>query len=240
MPSVGEMPAAARAAYWKLDDLSDSASGTYGLTASGATSTTQAKFGTAYNFVKASKHYLYKDAAAVLTGSYTMSGWIWLTNIQSTGVHEYVMLCWIDTTSKTRRSLGYLMNSGSYQMRSYRQCGVNMATYDIATYTITLPTSTWVHWAATWDGSTISLFYNGQRVGFAASSANGSGSNVPTTNKTAIGNAVENTTGYSTTGQFNHNGNIDEVILDNRAWTAEEVRRYYSHTKGRLSPRMVM
>lgn len=34
-------------------------------------------------------------------------------------------------------------------------------------------------------------------------------------------------------GAFNFNGSIDEVIIENRAWSASEVSKYYSASKGR-------
>ena len=38
---------------------------------------------------------------------------------------------------------------------------------------------------------------------------------------------------YGTSGEY-YNGSLDELIFENRAWSAEEVKKYYTYSKGRF------
>jgi hypothetical protein len=57
------------------------------------------------------------------------------------------------------------------------------------------------------------------------------------TNNGSIQNAATLNIGYrkdgASTGGF-FNGSIDEVIVENRAWTAEQVKKYHTYSKGRF------
>jgi fibronectin type 3 domain-containing protein len=87
--------------------------------------------------------------------------------------------------------------------------------HNVNTLTMPLPASnTWVHVVGTWDGSTMTLYTNGQ----VAASMSASGTIATTSDPLTIGTK----NGSSAHGDY-FNGTIDEVRLYNRALTLPEI-----------------
>lgn len=85
-----------------------------------------------------------------------------------------------------------------------------------------IPNNTWHHVVCTFDGSTVKVYLNGNLDG----SANHSGTVPSKTVATQIGR--RNTTLYL-------NGKLEEILIFNRALSAQEIRRMYAVGTGKLS-----
>ena len=90
--------------------------------------------------------------------------------------------------------------------------GVNIGGYQEVFSGTSLPTNTWSHVAATWDGTTLRLYVNGVQVGSRAVA----GTLSTTSNPLRIG-------GDATWGEY-FAGTIDEVRVYNRALSAAEIQ----------------
>jgi len=88
-------------------------------------------------------------------------------------------------------------------------------------------TGVYEHLAATWDGSTMKLYVNGQKITYDRSFSGGTSGVLKPFNNTTLG-------GYFNSTQPNFNGNIDVAKIYNRALTADEVRNNYRHYKTRF------
>lgn len=117
----------------------------------------------------------------------------------------------IDNTGTIDGGVAYLNNSGQYRLYNYP----NWEEYQI-------PTNTWINIIATNDGSYFKMYINGKQI------MNQSGSRVGASTGYYIGNYHNLGSNYVT------NGSIDEIIIENRAWTAAEIAKYYTMTKGRF------
>lgn len=84
--------------------------------------------------------------------------------------------------------------------------------------------STWHHVVSTWNGTTLTLYKDGTFVGSMALTATNAGGS--TSSIGCNGNGIANTF---------FPGSIDEVLIENRGWTAEEIKRYYTYAKGRYA-----
>lgn len=55
-----------------------------------------------------------------------------------------------------------------------------------------------------------------------------------TSSSTETNNPTRNLTLGEYNSSYDYDGSIDEVIIENRAWTAEEVKKYFTYSKGRF------
>ena len=89
-------------------------------------------------------------------------------------------------------------------------------------------TGVYEHLAATWDGSTMKLYVNGQKITYDRSFSGGTSGVLKPFNNTTLG-------GYFNSTQPNFNGNIDVAKIYNRALTAAEIKNNYNNYKGRFN-----
>jgi hypothetical protein len=89
----------------------------------------------------------------------------------------------------------------------------------------TLNDGNWHNIVVTLDGSNWKIYFEGLLKATTAytGSISYDGSRFP-----AVGARVENSFGNY------WNGSIDEVIIENRAWSAEEIKKYYTYAKGQF------
>ena len=123
-------------------------------TISGATWTTAGKFGGALTFDGTNDWLTVADSTSLdLTNGMTMEAWVYATSV---GNWKSVVL----KEGSSGLSYGlYTSNATS------RPAGFIRRTSDIdSTGTSATPTNTWVHLAATYNGSTLTLFVNGSQV----------------------------------------------------------------------------
>jgi hypothetical protein len=149
---------------------------------------------------------------------------------------NYTISAWIntanDTTEKTIIADRYGLGSYAYKYRFYIEKTTlkhriyNSGLTQLASSGV-IPATTWTHVAVTVTvGGTCYLYINGKQDGSASYVV---GSYPPAANQSTIGVI----TGPVTEGYFN--GSIDEVIVENVAWSAEKVKKYYTMTKGRFA-----
>ena len=81
-------------------------------------------------------------------------------------------------------------------------------------------TGVFSHIAVTRSGSAWKIYLNGNQVGSATDSTSQESTTVCRIGKTNASQA--------------HLGSIDEVIVESRAWTASEIKKYYTYSKGRF------
>lgn len=81
----------------------------------------------------------------------------------------------------------------------------------------------WYNLVVTYSGNSnasgVTIYLNGSKVTYTATSNNLTGSILNNT-QVEIGNR---------NGAYNANGSIDEVIIENREWTAAQVKKYYTN-----------
>jgi len=122
--------------------------------------------------------------------------------------------------STSPKTLYRLIYSNSNTLTFYRNTTTVVVTY-------TIP-ATWTHIAMTYDGTTLKAFINGLLKGQTDTSGEGSQStdyfsfmcDLALTNKGAV-------------------GDYDECIVDSRAWSEAEIKRYYSLSLGGFVPKVI-
>ena len=86
----------------------------------------------------------------------------------------------------------------------------------------------WYNCILTFNGTTLSFYVNGSLIG--TSNPNSSPGEIDK----GVGYSLGVFSGaYSTSSEY-FNGSIDEVIVENVAWSAEKVKKYFTMTKGRF------
>jgi hypothetical protein len=216
-------------AYYKLEDVNDSSGNGYTLVNNGTTPFVSGKYSNCASFSSASGQYLIKTSNIGLAGgNCTVSEWVYLTDAPATNTYRFITEQ-ADGGTNVSYSLSYQDSGGTKYVNALRvKHGVAVQGAAIAR---TLPLTTWIHMCMTYDGTNVKYYENGQYVGSAAASGNGT---TGATSAVNIGRALS----YGTTTQY-WNGRVDETIIESRAWTAEEVAAYYdsfrsyeSHSNG--------
>lgn len=105
-------------------------------------------------------------------------------------------------------------------------CGIQTSNnFYNTTSNVTVPTNTWSNLLFTYDGSKLKLYFNGNFVNETNATGNISyGSN----------RELRSTSNSTNLGQY-YTGAVDETIIENRAWSAEEVKKYYTNSLGRFA-----
>jgi glucose/arabinose dehydrogenase len=177
-------------------------------TISGATWTTEGRFGKALSFDGANDWVTVADSNSLdLTTGLTLEAWVFPT---ANGGGS-----WRNVLIKER--------SGGEVYNLYANADTNAPVVFVvrssqpdapldARGTAQIPLNTWTHLAATYDGGTVRMYVNGTEVG----SRPGSGTVLTSTGALRIG-------GNSLWGEY-FSGRIDEVRVYNRALTASEIQ----------------
>lgn len=153
--------------------------------------------------------------------AFTISAWIYKTNKTSYGI---VFNSGYDNSSSPYQFGGirmYVSNSGDL----VGQIGAYGTTFTIGNSGGNINATTWYHIAFTWTGTQAYLYLNGSQL---FNTANSTAPSYQTSNAVLIG---ARQIGASNDLWFG--GSIDEVIVENVAWSAEQVKKYYSASKGR-------
>ena len=171
---------------------------------SGATWTTSGRYGNALSFNGSSNRVDINDASLLdLTTGMTLEAWVFPTS--STGWRTAIM---------KERSGGmtyalYANNNASRPAVYVRIGGRDRSVTGSASLTL----NTWNHLAATYDGTTLILYVNGNRVG----SLTVRGSITVTSQALRIGGSTALSSRY-------FSGRIDEVLIYNRALSQAEIQ----------------
>jgi glucose/arabinose dehydrogenase/PKD repeat protein len=176
-------------------------------TVSGATWTTQGKYGSALSFDGVNDWVTVADANALdLTTGMTLEAWVYPTASGSGS--------WRNVLIKERtggEAYNLYANTDTNVPAVYVVRAAQMNVPLDARGTGALPLNTWTHLAATYDGTTLRMFVNGAQAGSRAVS----GAMVTSTGALRIG-------GNSLWGEY-FAGRIDEVRIYNRALTPAEI-----------------
>jgi PKD repeat protein len=181
-----------------------SGNGNNGTISGAATRAATGRFGKALSFDGTSALVTVNDSASLeLTTAMTLEAWVYLT---VTGPDwQSVVFKPIDASS-----ISYVLQ-GVSQPSKAPSLGTSVGSANLLAPTA-LPTNAWSHLAATYDGATMTLYVNGQRVASRAQT----GVMGTSTQALTIG-------GNSLFGAY-WTGLIDEVRIYNRALTASEIQ----------------
>jgi len=210
-------------AYYKLENVNDSGPSGFNLTNVGTTTFVAGKFTNCANFVKTSGQYLYvNNNLGIDGGNCTFSFWLYLASSPAAGVY-YSLFRQTSATAHASYAVEYYNDSGTLKL--YVDRNKEYVAHQAATITRTLPTTTWLHYCYTYNGTAVVFYENGVQIGTVNASGNGTTS---TDNYIVLGSFI---TGAAVDPL---NGRLDEFIAESRAWTAGEVAKYYENSKGQF------
>lgn len=167
-------------------------------------------------FVTATPSRISLPAGMKQTGSFTFSAWIYPLTLTPVNVEAIIHTDWSGTgknyvLEQENSTLLFLNGNGSTLQDTALKGGTLIAnTWQLATFTR--------------SGTTQTIYLNGNSVATKTSSYSGGS----TTQNRFIGCEVSAAAGYG------FGGNLDEVIIENVAWSAAKVKQYYTFTKGRF------
>ena len=183
-------------------------------TISGATWTTQGKFGGALAFNGTNNWVTVASTSLLnLTSAMTLEAWVLPTATSGTR----------DVLVKEGTNVD-IYNLYARNWRGLPEANAYIGGSNRTAEGVTLPSNTWTHLAGTYDGTTVRLFVNGTQVASAAISGTIATSSGPL----SIG-------GNSLWGEY-FQGSIDEVRVYNRALTATEIQTDMNSPLGAANP----
>lgn len=206
---------------WELDGNSNDSKGSNNGTDTSVTyNAGNGKFvqGAGYASASTSRTVINDAASLKQTGNFTLMGWVKTTTTVSSQQHFF------QSFSANTNLAGVLMgytSTGKIFALSGRNTGTVINTdYKELDSATGFDDSNWHYFAATWDGSTFSLYLDG------AAPITSAWANAPgyaATNYVRIG------CGNDTGSNFNYfNGAIDDVALFSRALSSTEISNHYS------------
>ena len=157
-------------AYYKLEDVNDFYDNAYNLTNTNTATFAAGKINNAVNLVRASTQYLsIANNLGIDGGAISISGWFKIAALPSDP--PFVFATQSNATSKVRYQLDYIYSGGIYTMRAIRlPVG---GTIKLATYNVTLSTSTWYNFTLWYDGTNLKLFEGATERATVAAADNG-------------------------------------------------------------------
>lgn len=171
------------------------------------------KFGQGAGFNGSSSKIAIASNLGIDEGSITMSIW---TKINNRSVYAVLS----ETLSSSSR-VSYSIRITSTTLNFFRtRRGISDDQFAVSDTN----TSDMRNIILTYDGTTLKGYLNGSYVGQLNCSGNGSRIS---TSATQFGNGIG--------ADEYFNGSIDEVIVENVAWSAEKVKKYYTMAKGRFA-----
>jgi len=172
------------------------------------------KFGQGASFNGSSSSIVKKDTASLkITTNITISAWI---NPSSAPTSSCVAGKFLDSTHK---SYWLAFNGGKAGM----YISTNGSNQTGEALSQTLSNGVWYNVIGTYDGTNTKIYVNGSL----ANSIGQTGGIYDSTGSFAVGKLGSLSSNYFP-------GKIDEVIVENRAWTASEIKKYYTYSKGRF------
>lgn len=202
-------------------DANDSSSnGTNGTSTSITYSQANGKFGQGAGFNGASNSQITFASYITPLGAKTVS--IWFNTTMTTFTR------FIGNLSENGNGTGFqfMMDTPAGYKMSISAYKSNVVMYTTTSLS-TINDGKWNNIIMTWDGTTnangVNIYYNGN---LEVSATSNSTESVAPSGVLRIGR-------YSTT--YDYTGAIDEVIIENRAWAAQEVKKYYTNSIGRFA-----
>jgi len=172
------------------------------------------KFGQGALFNGSSSNISISDTASLkITGNITISAWI---NPSSAPKFTCVAGKFLNSTNK---SYWLAFNGGKAGMF----ISTNGSNQTGEAFSQALSNGVWYNVIGTYDGTNTKIYVNGSL----ANSIGQTGGIYDSTGSFAVGKLGSLSSDYFP-------GKIDEVIIENRAWTASEIKKYYTYSKGRF------
>jgi len=172
------------------------------------------KFGKCASFNGSSSNISISDTASLkITGNITISAWI---NPSSAPTFTCVAGKFLNSTNK---SYWLAFNGGKAGM----YISTNGSNQTGEALSQTLSNGVWYNVVGTYDGTNTKIYVNGSL----ANSIGQTGGINDSTGSFAVGKLGSLSSDYFP-------GKIDEVIIENRAWTASEIKKYYTYSLGRF------
>lgn len=162
------------------------------------------------------------DAASIQFSTvFTIAVWVNFSALPSLNTDDQFVAKWRTSDPERSYRFGVQNSAGSYFLRT----GVSSAGSSTVEGSVawTPSTNTWYRLVETWDAGAFVFYVNGALLG--SGTTTGVTSLFDNTDPLYIGRSGD-------LGYFN--GKIDEVILENVAWTASQVRKDYTNSKGRF------
>ena len=150
------------------------------------------------------------------------------------GTKNYTLSFWIKSNRQNNEDFIFnsiTSTSSQYNYRNlivfYLNNKIQIGRYDNSSADFLASTSsttigTWYYITITYDGSYLKVYVNGSYNNQVASTKSASSGGYANIGSLIQGGARK--TYYS--------GSIDEVIIENRAWSASEVKKYYTNSRG--------
>ncbi|WP_298753757.1 LamG domain-containing protein, partial [uncultured Arcobacter sp.] len=202
--------------YWKMEDLTDSV-GSLDLTNNGATSGATGIIGDCYSFDGSNDYIDITSSTLGIANNWTASLWV---NWDSLGATDYMLDSYsFAVGGNNSRFFLSKLNTNYFRVDLYNSSGTLFKSYT-ATDNQMSSTGTWYHCMATWDGTDLNLYVNGNLCALTKSTDNAG---------TMADASREFTIGSLTGGSANLcPADIDEVGLWDRALTLQEASDLYS------------
>jgi len=157
-----------------------------------------------------------------MPNNFTISVWIKKSSIND----KHILIKWGRGSTPSRNQYHLWVYTSKLSLFVRQSNLIDVAIFD----TDQVPTNKWTNVIFTGDNSYINLYVNASKK----NSVVWSGSlNVPTTaNDLGVGVKIEN---GSPADPSYFDGQIDEIIIENRAWTHVEIQKYYTNALGRFA-----
>jgi len=159
--------------------------------------------------------YIPSNLGIAGNGDITMSGWFKLNTEPTSGQVQIFMETASNLTATRYFQIYYTNNGGTI----YFNLDSSAPAVPLL-YNITLGITNWYHIAVSRNSTTAFLYINGVLVLQGAIGTYASYS----ANEFNIGSALAD----------DLKANVDEVIVENRVWTPQQVQKYYTNSKGRF------
>jgi len=233
--SLGQIPAGTHLnAYWKLDDASDASGNAQDLTNTNTVSFVESKFVSGALFPTSSDNKRLSVSGATLfsalsVSSLTISFWFKLESSTTSGASgsRFFEVSTLEAPSGVGMffRITYGISAG---VMTITPLNILTTTNAIFSYTGHTPdTTTYHNMVFQISGSTIYLYIDGNL----ANSNTGSGDNAPANVSPlfAIGNNI------LISGGRQSYAIIDEMKVEEKVWSASDIKRYYTQAKGRFA-----
>ena len=156
-----------------------------------------------------------------ITGNFTINLWTKRTGTGSVG-SNYFNDAIIDIGSYTANT-GFGIWCAAEDAATPGQISwrINKTYNNYAAINYTLPLNTYVMVSVVYNGSNVTTYINGSQISQIAHTTNPS-------------SATTWSLGWRENNNEYYQGCIDEVFVENRAWTATEIKKYYTYSLGRF------
>lgn len=186
----------------------------------------QGKFGKSFDQNGSNNYLKYSGSIGIDGGNITMN--IWVKDVAtSSGAGGHGFLCLGNTTSKTRYAITKDGASNLLFLRDGFGGGGTGGAVTV-TYSSYVTTTKYTLLTLTYDGTNVKGYADGVYLGQAAASGNGNGY---AGSETAVSvGRLQGWDGF--TYDYGADAIYDEPTIENRAWSPEEVKKYYTQSRG--------